>query len=161
MADIRTEIINTVRESFEYIKQNSPSVSTKPVQVVSLLDRFTLPTAIADADLPAVSFGYGDSRRLQGAFTQEEIHIFSVHVYPIVPELPGMDLLESASAMEEAIRLIAHDLNAYEIVYDQDEVISVGIGQIFTRPQEFTKYEFMEFRIDFQVAYNIPLQPFI
>ena len=161
MSDIRTEIINSVRESFEDIKQNSPAVSGKPVQIVSLLDRFTLPTALEDTDLPAVSFGYGDSRRLQGAFTQEEIHIFSVHVYPVVPELPGMDLLESASAMEEAIRLIAHDLNAYGIVYDQDEVISVGIGQIFTRPQEFTKYEFMEFRIDFQVAYNIPLQTFI
>ena len=93
------------------------------MQLVSVMERFTLPTDLGDADLPAVSFGYGGSRLVDGAFTQEEENIFSVYVYPIVPELAGMDLLESASAMEETIRRIVHDLNAYQIAYDDDTVI--------------------------------------
>ena len=115
--NIRDEIIDRLREAFESARDNPPAVSGKPVQLVSVMERFTLPTDldVNDADLPAVSFGYGGSRLVDGAFTQEEENIFSVYVYPIVPELAGMDLLESASAMEETVRRIVHDLNAYQI----------------------------------------------
>ena len=160
MADLRTEIIDRLREAFEIVRDTPPATSGKPVQIVSVLERFTLPTDLDDADLPAVSFGYGGSRLVDGAFTQEEQNIFSIYVYPIVPELPGMDLLESASAMEETVRLIAHDLNAYSIAYEDDYVLRVSVGQALAGEGKFTKYEFMEFRIDFQVAYTIPLDAF-
>ena len=92
--NIRDEIIDRLREAFESVRDNPPAVSGKPVQLVSVMERFTLPTALdVNTDLPAVSFGYGGSRLVDGAFTQEEENIFSVYVYPIVPELPGMDLL--------------------------------------------------------------------
>ena len=156
--NIRDEIIDRLREAFESVRDNTPSVSGKPVQLVSVMERFTLPTDLGDADLPAVSFGYGGSRLVDGAFTQEEENIFSVYVYPIVPELAGMDLLESASAMEETIRRIVHDLNAYQIAYDDDTVNGVSVGQVLAGEGKFTEYEFMEFRLDFRVAYQIPLE---
>ena len=157
--NIRDEIIDRLREAFESVRDNTPSVSGKPVQLVSVMERFTLPTALdVNTDLPAVSFGYGGSRLVDGAFTQEEENIFSVYVYPIVPELPGMDLLESASAMEETVRRIVHDLNAYQITYDDDTVNGVSVGQVLAGEGKFTEYEFMEFRLDFRVAYQIPLE---
>ena len=157
--NIRDEIIDRLREAFESVKDNAPAVSGKPVQLVSVMERFTLPTALdVNTDLPAVSFGYGGSRLTDGAFTQEEENIFSVYVYPIVPELAGMDLLESASAMEETIRRIVHDLNAYQIAYDDDTVEGVSVGQVLAGEGKFTEYEFMEFRLDFRVAYQIPLE---
>ena len=94
---------------------------------------------------------------MDGAFTQEEQNIFSIYVYPILPELPGMNLLESASAMEETVRLIVQDLNAYTIMYEDDSVLGVSVGQALAGEGKFTEYEFMEFRIDFRVAYAIPL----
>ena len=160
MADLRTEIIDRLRGAFEIVRDTPPAISGKPLQIKSVLERFTLPTDLGDADLPAVSFGYGGSRLVGGAFTQEEQNIFSIYVYPIVPELTGMDLLESASTMEETIRLIVHDLNAYTIVYEDDAVLGVSVGQALAGEGKFTKYEFMEFRIDFQVAYTIPLDAF-
>ena len=157
--NIRDEIIDRLREAFESVRDNTPAVSGKPVQLVSVMERFTLPTALdVNTDLPAVSFGYGGSRLVDGAFTQEEENIFSVYVYPIVPELAGMDLLESASAMEETVRRIVHDLNAYQIAYDDDTVIGVSVGQVLAGEGKFTEYEFMEFRLDFRVAYQIPLE---
>ena len=159
MADLRTEIIDRLREAFEIVRDTPPAVSGKPVQIVSVLERFTLPTNLDAADLPAVSFGYGGSRLVDGAFTQEEQNIFSIYVYPILPELPGMNLLESASAMEETVRLIVQDLNAYTIMYEDDSVLGVSVGQALAGEGKFTEYEFMEFRIDFRVrkAYAIPL----
>ena len=157
--NIRDEIIDRLREAFESVRDNAPAVSGKPVQLVSVMERFTLPTALdVNTDLPAVSFGYGGSRLVDGAFTQEEENIFSVYVYPIVSELPGMDLLESASAMEETVRRIVHDLNAYQIAYEDDTVIGVSVGQVLAGEGKFTEYEFMEFRLDFRVAYQIPLE---
>ena len=97
--NIRDEIIDRLREAFESVKDNTPAVSGKPVQLVSVMERFTLPTDLGDADLPAVSFGYGGSRLTDGAFTQEEENIFSVYVYPIttVTRIGGHGiLLESA-----------------------------------------------------------------
>ena len=157
--NIRDEIIDSLHKAFESVRDNPPAVSGKPVQLVSVMERFTLPTALdVNTDLPAVSFGYGGSRLVDGAFTQEEENIFSVYVYPIVSELPGMDLLESASAMEETVRRIVHDLNAYQIAYDDDIVNGVSVGQVLAGEGKFTEYEFMEFRLDFRVAYQIPLE---
>ena len=165
--NIRDEIIDRLREAFEFVRDNTPAVSEKPVQLVSVMERFTLPTALdVNTDLPAVSFGYGGSRLVDGAFTQEEENIFSVYVYPIVPILPefediedtGVALLLSASAMEETVRRIVHDLNAYQIAYEDDIVIGVSVGQVLAGEGKFTEYEFMEFRLDFRVAYQIPLE---
>ena len=163
--NIRDEIIDRLREAFESVRDNAPAVSGKPVQLVSVMERFTLPTDLGDADLPAVSFGYGGSRLVDGAFTQEEENIFSVYVYPIVPILPEFEagymdvaLLLSASAMEETVRRIVHDLNAYQIAYEDDIVIGVSVGQVLAGEGKFTEYEFMEFRLDFRVAYQIPLE---
>ena len=158
--NLRDEIIDVLHTAFETVRDNPPADSRKPVQLVSVMERFTLPTDLDDKDLPAVSFGYGGSRLIDGAFTQEEQNIFSVYVYPIVPELPGMDLLASASAMEETIRLIVRDLNGYTITYEEDQVLAVSVGQALAGEGKFTEYEFMEFRIDFQVAYTIPLDTF-
>ena len=180
MANLRDAIIDRLWESFYSITKDphDPDKSldtTKPVMLESLLARFTLPTDLKDA-LPAVSFGYGGSRLVDGGFTQEERNIFSVYVYPIVPiledilpltdteydEKSGTALLKSASAMEETIRLITHDLNAYTITSDDgcNYVEGVSVGQVLTGEGKFTEYEFMEFRIDFQVAYTIPLDAF-
>ena len=93
--NIRDEIIDRLREAFESARDNPPAVSGKPVQLVSVMERFTLPTALdVNTDLPAVSFGYGGSRLVDGAFTQEEENIFSVYVYPIVPILPEFEDME-------------------------------------------------------------------
>ena len=181
--NIRDEIIDRLWEAFRCITED-PSDSTmalgndkpldtdKPLTFKSLLANFTLPTDLDDPDLPAVSFGYGGSRLVGGAFTQEEENIFSVYVYPIVPILEnvrkvddmgnsirdGIQLLESASAMEETVRRIVYDLNAYQIAYDDDIVIGVSVGQVLAGEGKFTEYEFMEFRLDFRVAYQIPLE---
>ena len=216
--NIRDEIIDRLREAFESVRDNTPAVSGKPVQLVSVMERFTLPTDLGDADLPAVSFGYGGSRLVDGAFTQEEENIFSVYVYPITTVIRfgvwnalvtygagdrvtgsdnrvytsktnnntgnnpvtdtmetnweyyaeridggrgggiGDDLMLSASAMEETVRRIVHDLNAYQIAYDDDTVEGVSVGQVLAGEGKFTEYEFMEFRLDFRVAYQIPLE---
>ena len=164
--NIRDAIIETLHAAFEDVRDNPPADSGKPVQLVSVLERFTLPTQVEDHEMPAVSFGYGGSRLVDGAFTQEESNIFSMYVYPIVPILPefetlqgkGDALLKSASAMEETVRLIVHDLRAYQITSDDgcDQVSGVSIGQVLAGEGKFTEYEFMEFRIDFRVEYNIP-----
>ena len=154
MTNIRDEIIDALTESFYKVRDSPPSVTNKPVQLQSVFPHFTTPVDVTDNDLPAVSFRYGDSRRLQGDFTQEEVNVFSVHVYPLLQALPGMDLLKSASAIEETIRLIIFDLNAYQIEYEGDYVLSASVGPIFTRPEP-TAYKFMECRLDFQVAYMI------
>ena len=48
--NIRDEIIDRLREAFESVKDNTPAVSGKPVQLVSVMERFTLPTDLGDAD---------------------------------------------------------------------------------------------------------------
>ena len=42
--NIRDEIIDRLREAFESARDNPPAVSGKPVQLVSVMERFTLPT---------------------------------------------------------------------------------------------------------------------
>ena len=172
--NLRDEIIDVLHNAFDSITEDPDNTSkpldtSKPVAIKSLLERFTLPTDTKAHERPAVSFGYGGSRLVDGAFTQEEQNIFSVYVYPIVPILPefegseaekGDALLKSASAMEETVRLIVRDLNGYTITYEDDQVLAVSVGQVLAGEGKFTEYEFMEFRLDFQVAYTIPLDTF-
>ena len=168
MSDLRRTIINTLIDAFYEVRDNPPAVTNKPVQLQSVFPQFTTPVDVTDADLPAVSFDYGGSRRIEGAFTQEEVNIFSVYVYPITTLISGIgdgtadgigdDLMESASAVEETIRLIVQDLNGYQIEHDDDYVSGVSVGQVEAGRDEATKYIFMEVRIDFRVNYQIPIE---
>lgn len=170
MSDLRREIINTLIDAFNEVRDNAPAVTNKPVQLKTVMPQFTMPIDLKDNPdwLPAISFDYGGSRRIEGAFTQEEVNIFSVYVYPITTIISGIgdgnadgigdDLMESASAVEETVRLIVQDLNAYQISYESDYVDGVSVGQVDSGIDRLTKYIFMEIRIDFRCKYHIPLE---
>ena len=175
MADLRREIINTLINAFVNVRDNPARASRKnPCGLAVSYPNSQCPIDLKDKPdwLPAVSFEYGGSRRIEGAFTQEETNIFSVYVYPVIttiagiggsiegfdPNFVGDDLMEAASAVEETIRLIAQDLNAYQIEFENDYVDGVSVGQVEAGRDAPTQYIFMEARIDFRVNYEIPLE---
>jgi len=165
MSDLRRTIINRVINAFYEVRDNPPSVTNKPVQLKSIRPQFTLPAEVEDRHLPTVSFNYGGGRLTDGAFTAEEVNIFSIYVFPIVTLIDGIgdgtadgigdDLMESASAVEETIRLIVQDLNAYEIENDGDYVSGVTVGEAEAGLDINTRFIFMEIRIDFRVHYQM------
>ena len=158
--NIRSIIIERLRKAFETVRDNPPAVSGKPVQIKSIIDGFTAPTAIESEDLPSVSIEYfRRSRQTQSNNeTQVEGALLSMTVHAVVPELPNMNLLESASAMEETVRKIVMELNSPEIVGTDGRIEGVSVGSVRSGEGRFTAFEYLNIRIDFAGEYDFPAE---
>ena len=79
--NIRDEIIDRLREAFESVRDNPPAVSGKPVQLVSVMERFTLPTDLGDAgSARCVVWIWRFTTGRRRIHTRRRKHLFGVRV---------------------------------------------------------------------------------
>ena len=155
--NIRSIIIERLRKAFETVRDNPPAASGKPVQIKSIIDGFTAPTDLRREDLPSVSIEYfRRSRQTQPDETQVEGTLLSMTIHAVVPELPNMNLLESASAMEETVRKIVRELNSPQIIGSDGRIAGVSVGSVRSGEGRFTAFEYLNIRIDFAGEYDFP-----
>ena len=113
-----------------------------PIQLKTVAPAFSLAVKSKDENLPAVSFGFGNNRGLDGGTTEGESGRFNIYVYTEVNRA-GENIIKRAGDMYSCVEAVAKALRAYSA--PGVDIHNVRIADMRTPETKLSEKEFMLF----------------
>ena len=138
----RADLINGdtgVKSLFEHYEKDR-KLDGKPIRIVTIADRFTLPAKTSEDKLPMVSFGYGSSKPLGGGATEAAREEFSIVIHATVNKSADRNLIQRAGDMHQCVEEVARSLRtqfANEDVFIENTRVVLDTGEGMLSDKEY------------------------
>ena len=96
-------VLTRLREEIELMDK-----PTYPIKVETIFEQSEVPVKVEDSELPAVFFGYGESKQNDGIRKPSNYkgETSIIHVYAVLTKTDDRTLIQICSDMQTAIRMI-------------------------------------------------------
>ena len=154
--DFRAQFIkdpqNGLLAIFNRVKSNPQP--DDPIEINAVGIGLQEPAKLPESQLPAVFFGYGDARRLEGnRFTDSEAEQFTVNVYATVNRTGTADLIDRQGAMRMLMDRVREEVRALTV---SDEIFlkNVVISSATVDRSDLAEYALMTFGFTYIYEYE-------